>query len=610
MNKWSFCRVVFIVFFLAVDTAQSATSLSDNAKAALYTDIEFNGTSSIIVEYDNSNSASLLPGQSTEALVQSMHKSFIGSLTQGTANNVSGSFSYMPGMVLSVDKKQLQEVLSNPFVKRVYQNKARRISLQESLGIVLPGRSKELHSGKGQVVAILDTGVDSSHDFFKSNGQSRVVSEACYSGGGFSGFRQIALTCPNRSRVQIGAGAGKDCTNLNISGCDHGTHVAGIAAGNDGVANEAGIIAIQIFTGLRDVFNDDICGTGVGQSCVVAFDSDIIKGLERVYSLRNTYNIAAVNMSLGGGEFTASCDSENSIMTSVIGKLKDAGIATVVASGNNGFSDAVNFPGCISNAVTVGATSDFSGEAFGRSFIRDGRTFYSNHSATVDLFAPGTLIRSSVPGNGFANFNGTSMAAPHVAAGFAVVKAEDNSLTVNEIENTFKAVGPSVVHSGISRRRINIASALRRLGLSKANISVANIMLLLDESTTTDAEPETEIASPAGCDLPAIGLGQTKNGLWTSSSPISKNRSPSRSEPFVFELTEPKTVTITLNSNADTYLYLMRGCSASGSFITSNDDFNGLNSRIRRSLDAGVYTIDATTYGNVINESFTLKLDD
>ena len=66
-----------------------------------------------------------------------------------------------------------------------------------------------------------------------------------------------------------------------------------------GIAPDAGVIAIQVFQ--RDC-SSGTCG-------LAAYDSDLLPALDYVYSLRSTYSIASVNMSLGGGLFTATCDS-------------------------------------------------------------------------------------------------------------------------------------------------------------------------------------------------------------------------------------------------------------------------------------------------------------
>lgn len=102
------------------------------------------------------------------------------------------------------------------------------------------------YRGAGQTVAILDTGVDAAHPFFGG----KVVSEACFSAGG-SGSSSL---CPNGQTQQSGAGAAAPCSD-NSLGCYHGTHVAGIAAGKSGVlsggagmAPDAKLIAVQVFT--------------------------------------------------------------------------------------------------------------------------------------------------------------------------------------------------------------------------------------------------------------------------------------------------------------------------------------------------------------------------
>src|SRR5262249_17479553 len=90
----------------------------------------------------------------------------------------------------------------------------------------------------GQAGASRDTGVDSTHPFLAG----RIVAEACFSSRSLAiGARSV---CPNGETAQIGQGAARPC---NSDGCEHGTHVAGIAAGKgdrfSGIAPDAQIIA-------------------------------------------------------------------------------------------------------------------------------------------------------------------------------------------------------------------------------------------------------------------------------------------------------------------------------------------------------------------------------
>src|SRR5205823_8571866 len=90
------------------------------------------------------------------------------------------------------------------------------------------------------------------------------------------------------------------------------------------------IMAVQVFSKFTSVGDCGLFNT----PCVGVYTSDLIAGLERVYSVRTTRNIASANLSLGGGSFTASCDSEPE--KAIIDILRSAGIATVVAAGNDG----------------------------------------------------------------------------------------------------------------------------------------------------------------------------------------------------------------------------------------------------------------------------------
>src|SRR5262249_56386405 len=89
-------------------------------------------------------------------------------------------------------------------------------------------------------------------------------------------------------------------------------------------------MAVQVFSKFTAVADCGLFNT----PCVGAYTSDLIAGLERVYAVHGTRNIASVNLSLVGGSFTAPCDGEPE--KEIIDTLRSVGIATVVAPGNEG----------------------------------------------------------------------------------------------------------------------------------------------------------------------------------------------------------------------------------------------------------------------------------
>ena len=106
--------------------------------------------------------------------------------------------------------------------------------------------------------------------------------------------------------------------------------------------------------------------------------------------------------------------------------------------------------------------------------------------------------------------------------------------------------------------------------------------------------------------LPASG---TANGAWSSDC-NSNERDGSYSRYYTFSMEEQSPVTIDLTSSVDTYLYLRSGDATSGVALHENDDIESgnTNSRITATLDAGTYTIEATTYGAGETGSFTLTV--
>jgi subtilisin len=355
-------------------------------------------------------------------------------------------FASIPFVAMEISRDALDALASDPDVATIEEDVPMPPTLAESVPLIgAPDAWAEGATGAGWTVAILDTGVDSSHPFLAG----KVIEEACFSNAGGDGG-QTSL-CPGGMPSSTSPGSGVNCT---IDGCDHGTHVAGIAAGVgsnfSGVAPDANIIAIQIFTGFRA---GDQCGP---DPCVLAYASDQIAALEHVYALRDIHHIAAVNLSLGSGRFTdqASCDAANASTKAAIDQLRSVGIATVVAAGNNGFFDALSAPACISSAISVGSTT--------KSDLISG---FSNAASFMSLVAPGDGIRSSVPGGGFVKMSGTSMAAPHVTGAWAIVRSKDATASVSAILAAFRETGVSVMDglSGLEYPRIRVDRALDRL---------------------------------------------------------------------------------------------------------------------------------------------------
>lgn len=183
----------------------------------------------------------------------------------------------------------------------------------------------------------------------------------------------------------------------------HGTHVSATVAGTTyGVAKEVIIHGVRVM---------DCNGTGD--------DAGVIAGIEWV--AENAIKPAVANMSLGG-------DVSPSVDEAVSNAVK-SGVIFVAAAGNE-FRDACKVsPARVPDVITVGATSK-----------SNWRSIYSNYGKCVDIFAPGTNIKSAWNGNDTATstISGTSMAAPHVAGVIALYMEKHPTATPEEIDALMK----------------------------------------------------------------------------------------------------------------------------------------------------------------------------
>jgi serine protease AprX len=293
------------------------------------------------------------------------------------------------------------------------------------------------YNGAGIGVAIIDSGVNAVDDLRTSYGASRVVYQQSFVPG--------------------------DATTADAYG--HGTHVAGILAGNGsdstgdrfyytirGIAPSVHIVSLRVL---------DQNGAGS--------DSAVIAALQQAIQLKELYNIRVVNLSIGrniSDSYTAD------LLCQAVQKAWEAGLVVVVAAGNDGRDNSQNTngyatitaPGNSPSVITVGAMNTIAT----LSRTDDKIASYSSkgptpidHIVKPDLVAPGNQILSlraagSALDQGYQDnrvpvslysadasdssapnyfmLSGTSMAAPMVSGAAALLLQEKPWLTPDQIK--------------------------------------------------------------------------------------------------------------------------------------------------------------------------------
>jgi len=220
----------------------------------------------------------------------------------------------------------------------------------------------------------------------------------------------------------------------------HGTAVAGIACAVSG--NSKGIAGVAL--GIKMLNLRAFDNTGNGE------DDDVAAAV--LYAVK--MNARVINMSFGDTKFSF-------VLRDVIRYAYSKNVVLVASSGNSN-NDEAHYPSGYEEVISVGNSTKED-------------SYTGTYGSTLDLVAPGTSILSTTMYGGYSEFNGTSAAAPHVAAAAALVLSVNNNFSNEEVKQILKSTCDDINSGGWDIRtgagRLNLNKALTILSPAKVKFN-------------------------------------------------------------------------------------------------------------------------------------------
>jgi len=311
---------------------------------------------------------------------------------------VKYNYKTIDATALKMPAGNLNDLAEVPGVEMIYLDREVHALLDTSVPAIRGDQARSTFgvSGADITIAVIDTGIDASHESLDDLDDDPATDDD----------KVIAF---------------EDFVNSRTDPYDdngHGTHCAGIAAGTGGDSDYVGVAPMSRLVGVKVL---DRGGYGS--------DSDCIAGIEWCVLNKDVYGIDVISISWGddmNGDGTSpteiACDS-----------AVDAGIVVCVAAGNSGpGSSTVGTPASAREVITVGAIEDSMDIAYfsSRGPTADGRTKPDVCAVGVDVTAP-----AANSGDGYVAHDGTSMATPHVAGVAALMIEYNPYITPSEVKD-------------------------------------------------------------------------------------------------------------------------------------------------------------------------------
>jgi serine protease len=414
----------------------------------------------------------------------------------------------------------------------------------------------DVTSGTGTVVAVLDTGIV-SHSDLNANilAGYDFISDTFVSRDG-NGRDSDASDPGDWSPVAGECYAGSPVTNSSW----HGTHVAGTVAavtnnakGVAGMAYGAKVVPVRVL-GRCGGLTSDIA------DAIVWASGGTVSGVPA-----NANPAEVINMSLGGGG-TCSATYQNAI-NGAVGR----GTTIVVAAGNSNANVSGSVPANCSNVVAVASITSTGA-----------RSSFSNYGAGIDVAAPGSAILSTLnagttsPGaENYASYNGTSMAAPHVAGVVALMQARATTpMTPAAVESALKSTArafPSTPSQPIGSGIVQARAAVDAAGGGGGGTGTVVVNVNLPTISTGGVSTTYSVAIPSGTTKLVV---QTSGGTGDGDLYVRVGATPTTSSYTCRPYLSGNNETCTINNPAagSTYFFHVRAYST----------FSGVNLKATR----------------------------